>query len=168
MRRRLPKIVAHAFTLIELIVVMVVLAILASLAVYSLGSVTDRYQLNRAVETFEIFDARARRDAIAKHQALQARIDRRRGQFWIDYAGGRKSVSFRLPSRVQITKIRRGRQITSSGKLEIDINSCGQSPSYAVQLQRGESDLWLLVLGRSGQIIPLASEGEVHEILSLQ
>ena len=46
-----------AFTLIELVIVIVIMGVLATLAILSLGGTMDRYQLNRASEVIELFDA---------------------------------------------------------------------------------------------------------------
>ncbi len=167
MTERLPRMMRDAFTMIELVVVMVVLAILASLAVYSLGGTMDRHELNRAAETIEMFDARARRDARTSGQSLQASIDRTRGLLTIRSPENREDRSFQLPGRVKITDIRMRRRVTAAGRVAMDINRRGHSPTYAVHLQRGKSGRWLVVLGLSGQVIPLRSEGEVDAILSL-
>ena len=157
----------HAFTLIELVVVMLILATLAGLVAYSLGGVMDRYQMNRAIETIELFDARARRQAIRSRRPLETRIDRGRNLLSIEPSARRSPATFRLPRRVEIAEIRMGRTTVAGGPLQLGINRHGQSESYAIHLQRGSVQRWLVVLGTSGQIVALNDKGEADAILSL-
>lgn len=156
----------NAFTLIELVIVIVIMAFLASLAVISLGGTMDRYQLSRASETIERFDARARRDARTSRKSVQATIQRHRQQLLIE-SPGRQDARFRLPAKVEISNIRLRRRVTAGSNFEIRFSREGRSPTYAVELRRGEMSRWLVILGTSGQVIPIDKEGEVDAILSL-
>ena len=154
-----------AFTLIELVVVVVIIALLSSLAVMSFGGTMDRYALNRAAETVQSFDSRARRDARTSRTAVTGTIERRRDTFRLGQ--GRQAPEFHLPRAVNIADIRVDRRAVSAAEVQLQFNSDGVSPSYAVQLQRGESSLWMVVLGVSGQVVTLQSEREVNAILAL-
>lgn len=156
----------YAFTLIELVIVIVIMAILSTLAVLSLRGTMDRYMLSRAAETIERFDARARRDASLLRQPIRAAIDRNRKRLTID-TSRTDNAQYRLPRRVEVGKIRLGRRVTVGNRFEIQFSRRGASPTYAVELRRGDMSQWLLVLGTSGQVVPLSSEGEVDAILSL-
>ncbi len=160
-----------AFTLIELVVVMVILGILAALVANSLSGVVARQQLSRAAQTIEMFDAKARREARRRRLPTEALIDRTRGRLTIDRIGrgdnGSPESTYRLPRQVKIKEVRMRRQGVVGTQVEIDINRFGQSPTYAVELQRGETSRWLVVLGLTGQVISLDSEGEADAILSL-
>jgi Tfp pilus assembly protein FimT len=153
--------------MIELLVVMLILATLASLVAFSLRGVVNRYQMNRAVEVIESFDAQARREARRGQQPLSTRVDRGRNMLSIEASSSRSRTTFRLPRQVEIAEIRMGRRAVSGGPFELNINRHGQSASYAVHLQRGNADRWLVVLGTSGQIITLKEKGEADAILSL-
>jgi prepilin-type N-terminal cleavage/methylation domain-containing protein len=159
-----------AFTLIEVVIVVVIMAILATLAVVSLGGIIDRYQLSRAIEAIEMFDARARRDARCGRQPVQATIQPSKRRLMIAPSGNesdRQATLFHLPGSVDIKEFRLRRQVAAGRDLEIQFNREGWSPTYAVQLQRGNMSRWLVVLGISGQVIELDNGGEVDEILSL-
>lgn len=166
MRRRRRADVILAFTMIELVVVMIILGILAALVVNSVGGVMDRHQLARAVETIERFDARARRDARTHRLPTEVVIDRTRGRLTV-VSADRSDPTYRLPRQVKIKEIRMRRRKVVVGQVEVDINSFGQSPSYAMHLQRGESSRWLVVLGFSGQVITFDTKGEADAILAL-
>lgn len=153
--------------MIELVVVMLILATLAGLVAYSLRGVVDRYQMNRAIETIELFDAQARRQACRLRGSLQARIDRGRNLLSIEPSRRRSQTTFRLPRQVEIAEIRMGRTAVAGGPFELGINRHGQSDSYAVHLRRGETHRWLVVLGTSGQTVTLNDQGEADAILSL-
>ena len=160
-----------AFTLIELVVVIVIMATLSTLAVLSTSGVMDRYQLSRAAETIEMFDARARRDAQSSRQPILAIIQRNQQRLLIGMPGDTVSVptaaQYRLPRSVEITEIRMRRRVTAGGNFEIHFNREGSSPTYALRLERGNMSRWLVVLGVSGQVVLLENEGEVDEIMSL-
>ncbi|MGI9472561.1 MAG: pilus assembly FimT family protein [Rubripirellula sp.] len=155
-----------AFTLIELVIVIVIMAILSTLAVVSLRGTMDRYLISQAAETVERFDARARRDASRMRQPIRAAIDRNRKRLTIDTPGP-GNAKYHLLNRVEIGKVRLSRRVTVGNQFKIQFSREGASPTYAVELRRGEMSQWLLVLGTSGQIVPLRNEGEVDAILSL-
>ncbi len=157
----------NAFTLIELVVVMVLLALLASLTVYSLSGTMDRQRMSQAIETVEMFDARARRAARSSRCTITATIDPRRGELSIDTNREGQDVSYRLPSRVTVSDLRFGKTSVAGRESRFKINGQGRSATYAIQLQRGELTQWLVVLGISGQVVALKSKGEVDAILSL-
>jgi prepilin-type N-terminal cleavage/methylation domain-containing protein len=156
-----------AFTMIELLVVLVILATLASLAVLSLGGTVDQYQLGRAVEIIERFDARARRDARTLQTPLRASIDRSRGRLTIGESPISQRASYRLPKSVRIKQLRMRRQISAGSQFDFDVNRDGHSPTYALLLERGNVNRWLVVLGFSGQVIRLDSKGEVDALLAI-
>lgn len=159
--------VATGFTLIELVVVMMIMALLASLAMVSLGASIDRYRLARAVDAIETFDARARRDARVSHTSLVAQFDRRRGELRIDDQGSGQPYLVRVPVQVGIAELRRGRTKVLGNQAKLEFRADGSSLSYAIRLLRGKSERWLVVLGRSGQVVACESEQEVDAILSL-
>ncbi len=157
----------NAFTLIELLVVIVLLALLASLTIFSLRGTIDRQQMSRAIETVEVFDARARRTARSAQHAITAVIDSRRNQLSVTTNRESRDISFRLPNRVTVSDVRLGKSSLRDRESKIEINGQGRSATYAIQLQRGKLTQWLVVLGFSGQVVALKNEGELDAILSL-
>lgn len=157
----------NAFTLIELVVVITIMAVLATIAALSLGGVMDRYQIGRAAETIERFDARARREARVTGDVVIAKIDRSRGRLTIDVAGSDRDANFQLPSRVSISNMRMHRSGVSGGDLNLVVDRKGQCSTYAVELTRGKMKRWLVMLGTSGQVIPLDDEGGVNAMFAL-
>ena len=162
------------FTLVELVIALVILVILSSVAALSLSGTMDRYQLARATETIEMFDARARRDARSSGQSLQTRIDTGRGELHIESTSNDRGSgdsqrirTFRLPRNVVIQDIQLAKKVVIGRSFDTIINPQGQGISYAVHLTRGPISRWLVVLGASGQAIQVQDQREANEILSL-
>lgn len=151
--------------MIELVVVIMIIGLLATLAVISFGGTVDRYQLSRAVETIEMFDARARRDARASRRIVRTTIDRDDNRLVIE--SDEPSAQYRIPRRVEIREIRVPRRAVVGSEFDVEFDREGRSVTYAIELKRGNMSRWMLVLGASGQVLTLASEREVDEILSL-
>lgn len=155
-----------AFTLIELVVVMLILAILAGTVVYSLSGTLDRYWLGQTAERMELFDAHARRQAVQRRTSVVASIDGDRHLLEVVEPANRLSERFEISSRVEVAEIRARQSVRSADGLQLVINRHGQSPSYAVKLQRHNQYRWLIVLGRSGQTISIADEEMIDAILA--
>ena len=170
MRKSRARCDRPAFTLIELIVVIAILGLLTAIASLSLGGVMDRYQLSRAAETIEAFDGRARRSARLSREALDAIIRRSNRELVVklpSHSPGNPMASYRLPRSVEINDVKIGRQAITARDVTLNINDQGRSESYALQLRRGKMIRWLVVLGISGQVIPVDSEEEADALLSL-
>ncbi|MGI9470654.1 MAG: pilus assembly FimT family protein [Rubripirellula sp.] len=155
-----------AFTLLEVVVVMVIIGILSTLAVMSLSGTMDRYRLDRAIETVELFDARARRQASNRRAPVDATIHLQRNRLQIESSNGPAARVFSLPGGVEIASVRLSRKSVVGSELDLRYNQDGISPSYAVELKRGKHSRWLVVLGVSGQIVQLDGEREIDDILS--
>ncbi len=153
-----------AFTLIELVVVLVILSLLSGLVAFSLSGTTDNYRMSQAVETFELFDARARRTARYNQTPIVASIDSSNRILRVQNTNSVKIASFNLPRQVEIDEVRYSAP-SDQGKLLV--NSRGVSNSYAVRLRRGKLNTWILVIGGSGQILKSVSENKVNAILSM-
>lgn len=169
MRER-PAICRQAFTLIELIAVLVILGLLSIIASLSLGGVMDRYQLTRAAETLQSFDAKARREAARSRETLEGVISNGQHTLVIREAADQNStqwIRYQLPRTVTITETRVSRKVISGRELTIPFRHGGCSPTYAVQLRRGRMSRWIVVLGISGQVIPVDGEEQVDALLSL-
>lgn len=159
-----------AFTLIELMVVIAILGLLTAIASLSLGGVMDRYQLGRAAETIEACDGRARREARLSRETFDAVIRRSKQEMIVSGPQDRPGTpiaTYRLPRTVEISEVRLRRKEVTGRDVTINFSDQGRSPTYAVQLRRGNASHWLVVLGISGQVIFLNSEEQVDALLSL-
>lgn len=157
------KTAGHAFTLIELVVVMVLIGIMTAMAVLSLGGTMDRYRLTQATETFQTFDARARRQARSARRTIEATIEKDKRRLVI----AQPSKQFRLPDSVEIKTVRISQQAVPRTKVKLRFDSAGHSPTYAVEFRKGKLSKWLVILGTSGQTIAMDNVGEVNALLSL-
>ena len=136
-----------SFTLVELVVVLIVLAMLASAVTVSLAGPIRRARLMETLDRVVSLDAEAR--LIARRTAAGAVL-----KFEADSAvieGGRRE---RWRASVQV----------DAGPVVV-IAPSGQSTSYAVRVSTGEVSRWLVVLGLSGQAVPVASQGEADALL---
>ena len=156
-----------AFTLLEVVIVLVILAILSTLAVMSLSGTMNRYRISRAVETVERFDAIARRQASHQRVSLNATIDLSRHRLKIESPLASRDRVFPLPGGVKINRVRFPRQAAVGRELDIPFTDDGISPTYALELSRGDLSHWMIILGASGQVVHFDREEEIDEILSL-
>lgn len=157
----------NAFTLIELVVVIVIMAILSTIAAMSLSGTMGQYDLARAAETIERVDASVRRQARVTHASVELSIDRNKKRLTVDVGGSGRDATYKLPRRVTISNIRLHRRIVADNNFAIEVSGSGQSPTYAVELTRGEMKRWLIIVGASGQVIPAESEDEVDALFAL-
>jgi prepilin-type N-terminal cleavage/methylation domain-containing protein len=167
---RLQRPQRTAFTLIELMVVILILGMITAMASLSLGSAMDRYHLGRAAETLEAFDARARREASRSREGVLAIIRRGTNELILRNEAGPSSLAgshYHLPRKVTIGEIRMQRKSLAAREVTITLSDRGRSPTYAVELKRGTMSRWIVILGISGQVIPVQSEDEVDAILSI-
>jgi prepilin-type N-terminal cleavage/methylation domain-containing protein len=157
----------NAFTLIELVVVIVIMAILSTIAAMSLGGTMSRYDLVRATETVQRFDANARRQARATQAPVAMTIDRNKKRLKVDADGADRDAAYKLPGRVTISNIRLHRRFVTGGNFAVTVSPDGQSPTYAVELSRGDMKRWLIFVGVSGQVIEAQNEDEVDALFAL-
>lgn len=156
-----------AFTLLEVVIVLVILAVLSTLAVMSLSGTMNRYRISRAIETVERFDAVARRRASHQRVSVNASIDLSRNRLKIESPLASRDRVFPLPGGVEINRVRFPRQAAVGRELDIPFSDDGISPTYALELSRGNLSHWLVVLGVSGQVVHFDREEQIDEILSL-
>lgn len=154
------------FTLVELVIVLVIAAMLTAIASLSLRGTLDQHQLSRAAEVIERFDAKMRRESRLTEQPVVAGFDLSRGRLTIDAVGSDRDTTLRLPSRVEVSRFRLRQKVAVGKRVNLLIDRDGTGPTYAIELKRGRMTRWLVVLGTSGQFIPLDSEDQVDAIVN--
>ena len=159
----------NAFTFIELVVVLVILSMMAGITFFSLVGVSNNHQINMAIETVQRFDATARRHATTNQQPLTATINQQESVFRLVHASG-DSSTFDFPSTVAISSLyvrEQSGSVRSAGQLQLDFNSCGQCQSYAVAIERDGQRRWVVVLGKSGQVVTASDREVIDDLLSI-
>ena len=159
-----------AFSMVEMVVVIAILAMLTSMATLTLGGAMSRYEISRAADTIQICDAKARRAARLSRQPIESSFDRGEQELTLDLpnrSGSLDEQRFRLPRTVEIGDFRLRRKGVVGNRVDIPYSPQGASPTYAIELRRGKMSRWLVVLGLSGQVISVDTEGEVDALLSI-
>ncbi len=147
--------------MIEVVVVVTIMALLATIASVSLRGTIDRYYLSQARQTIEISDAKARRVARATGQPVVLNLDRLKKQFEI------QKSTFQIPAGVEIESVEMASRVIVGSQVGIPYSDNGWSPTYAIELKRGEVGQWIVVIGPSGQVVRVNGEGEANELLTL-
>jgi prepilin-type N-terminal cleavage/methylation domain-containing protein len=160
------------FTLYELLAVMVLMAILAGTVALSVRGRVSNAGLESFLVQIELCDARARSEARRWNQPVLLGFDSSDQRVWQSAASvDRSSVerSIAAPRGVKISQIKTMNRQLDQGTLQIAISPLGQSDTYALRIQAsGGRDVWLVVLGGSGQVLRFDTEGDVDGVFSLQ
>jgi prepilin-type N-terminal cleavage/methylation domain-containing protein len=164
------------FTLVELLSVLVVVGLLTGMVSWRLHGSLQRVRLRQSLERIEGLDRQARAEARRSSRTVRLEIDPTDGRLLLDKGepspGGRsrrstKGVSVVLPSDVGIREVKVAARGTVRRDVVLAVSPLGQSLSYAVELATARAgNGWVVVLGRTGQIVRLQSEGEVDALLA--
>jgi general secretion pathway protein H len=148
------------FTLIEVVVVVAIMALLATIGAVSLRGTIDRYYLSQARQAIEISDAKARRIARTTGRPVLMNVDRLEKQIEIHES------TFRIPAGVEIASVEMASRLSGGTQIGIPFSDDGWSPTYAIELKRGELGQWIVVIGASGQVVRVNEEGAANELLT--
>ncbi|MGB0595483.1 MAG: pilus assembly FimT family protein [Rubripirellula sp.] len=148
------------FTLIEVVVVVTITALLATIGAVSLRGTVDRYYLSQARQAIEISDAKARRIARTTGRPVLMNIDRLKKQIEI------QESTFRIPAGVEIASVEMASRLSGGTQVGIPFSDDGWSPTYAIELKRGEVGQWIVVIGASGQVVRVNEEGAANDLLT--
>ncbi|MEM8733617.1 MAG: type II secretion system protein [Planctomycetota bacterium] len=145
------------FSLIELIVVLIIMALLAGLASTTLRSHLDQSRIERAFQQLVLADALARRQANDQaSREVSLRID---GDSLVISPSNR---SFEMPDTFDLSLEKAG---NASFGNRISFSKSGRSVSYAIRIEAGDREHWLLVLGATGQRISTTDGSLVRRLL---
>ncbi|MCA9140012.1 MAG: hypothetical protein KDB00_24735 [Planctomycetales bacterium] len=145
-------------------VVIALMGMLASLATMSIHGVIVRQRLSRAAEVVEQFDTALRRSALVQRRDVTGVIDRNRHRLFVD-SDAESPMTFKLPNHVEIGSVRYGSSNQSVRGNRVTFNEQGVSPSYAVRLDSGTNQRWVLLVGGTGQIVHDLDRGGVEAVL---
>ena len=136
------------------------MALLATIGAVSLRGTVDRYYLSQARQAIEISDAKARRIARTTGRPVLMNVDRLKKQIVIHES------TFRIPAGVEIASLEMASRLSSGSQVGIPFSDDGWSPTYAIELKRGEVGQWIVVIGASGQVVRVNEEGAANELLT--
>ena len=157
------------FTLLEILAVVSILGILTAATAWSLTPRLAHAQLNRALGQIAELDHRAR-DLAERHGVpTRIRIHLRDNTVTILNDQSPTSGHVTLPRGVDLAAVQIGSRITRQGTVDITVSRTGQSASYGIQLATAtDNDVWLIVVGMTGQILERKDSRDAREILSLR
>lgn len=171
-RRQLNRRAVGGFTLYELLAVMVLMATLAGTVALSVRGRVSNARLESFLVQLELCDGFARSEARRWNQTVLLGLDSSDQRVWRSAPSVEGSLverSIMVPRGVNIARIKTMNRQLDQGILQIAISSLGQSDTYALRIQSsGGRDVWLVVLGGSGQVLRFDTEDDVDEVFSLQ
>jgi prepilin-type N-terminal cleavage/methylation domain-containing protein len=156
----------RGFTLIETMLAVLLLALLASAAALSFSRPIAAARLDDAVELVHVFDANTR---IAARNGHGSRLTLNLATNTLERRDGaeRAEATFAtpLPTGCRIAAVRIGPDSVKQGEVDLDVSALGLSRSYAVQLAGPTEDRWLVFAGLSGEMVTVADESTVSNML---
>jgi len=156
----------RGFTLLELVIVILILAIMSGFAVLSLRGHIDRARWTQSLQQLEQIDRIGRIAARSERTIYRLSFHRSKRKVELRAIGwnaAKRSVrEWKLPTGLHFVAFRDRAALTRSEEMMIEINSNGQSPSYAVALKANSgAPQWLVTLGISGQHLQLEKNEDV-------
>jgi len=155
------------FTLIELAAVIVILALLAGVVAVSVRAHLENAKLELLLARVEAFDGRLRDETRRQNRLEELRINAQEGCIAQGEATSPPRV-IRVTGRIRIDRIRTTDFDGEFGELRVLISPLGQSDTYALRFRTAQGrQVWLVVLGVSGQCLRLEKEEQVDEVFAL-
>jgi prepilin-type N-terminal cleavage/methylation domain-containing protein len=162
-RRRRPH---RAFTLVEQIVVIVVIGLLAAAVAMSFSVPVAKVRAQDAVQAVRMLDEGARTQARRSGQAVQIVIDLSERTLARRDAAGETVFQVRLPSEIEIDRLRSGAEDVSSAEAVVTCSPLGLTRTYAVHLRGPGLDQWLVFAGLSGEATVIQDEATLDSIFA--
>jgi prepilin-type N-terminal cleavage/methylation domain-containing protein len=158
------------FTLIELMAVIFILGLMAGAVTLTVQRIVDRARWTRGFAQLELVDRVAR--MAARNERISYRLSFSRSKRRIELrpeeniTAGKGLRQWKLPRGLDFASFREDRSSSRSDEMKIEINSSGQSSSYAVALKASSGpSRWMVILGLSGQPIQLDQADDVVAIM---
>jgi hypothetical protein len=149
--------------------VLLIMAIAAGVVLLRTEGPMNQARMRDVVDQMIAFDGLSRARAIQQDGPVHATIDLNAGQVrWAHLDNGTSfAPAVRLPEGYAITAVQIRGAATRGNTADIYYSRLGLSPSYALRLDgpNGRRQ-WLLVTGLTGQVLEIANEQEVRDILA--
>ncbi|MEL7499545.1 MAG: type II secretion system protein [Planctomycetota bacterium] len=154
-----------AFSLIELLVVLTLISLVAVSVSVRWSESYKRVEFQSAVERFLDMEASTRRVSRRVRRNASIMVDLGSESVsatrWND--GVAHQVQYTFPSGVNLNMIRVGQIEASEGQHQIAFDQAGAGPTWAIKLQRGNQQQWLVFAGRTGQQLEFGDDEAVEE-----
>jgi prepilin-type N-terminal cleavage/methylation domain-containing protein len=159
----------RAFSLIEITLVLLIMAIAAGVVLLRTEGPMNQARMRDVVDQVAAFDALSRARAVQQDAPVHTKIDLNAGQMqWASLDSGTSfAPAVRLPEGYAIATVLVRGVATRGLTADILYSRLGLSPSYALRLDGPNGrQQWLLVTGLTGQVLEIAHEQEVRDILA--
>ena len=159
------------FTLFELVAVVVVIAILAGTVAFSVRGHVANAKFETFLDRLETFDGQVRRDARRRRGFTTLLFDLHERRIYQEVRGAPTGSgrAIAVPAAVDIERIMTRSGLSDSGVLRVPISPLGHTDTYALRLRASSGrEVWMVVLGATGQCLKLDRESDVAAMLSFE
>lgn len=160
----------HAFTLIELAIVMTITSMLVVALSFRLLGPWEEATIQTDLERIKAIDEFARREAIELTRSVDLVFDKTQGLIRVvDPESDRGLRTCRLSHLTKLMEVRVivPRESSSNRQLALRVSELGSSWSYALRIQTGKKQRWLLFVGQTGQILDDVEEQDVENFFAM-
>jgi prepilin-type N-terminal cleavage/methylation domain-containing protein len=158
----------RGFTLIEMIAVVAITALLAASVVLTLAHMAGQHRYESVCRELEQADATIRSAARQGRHGQELVYDLDNNAVLWQQSANSTTTLVRLPPQISL-QLRTADEQLSRGRVEIACSEAGLSQSYALCLEQGNVDHWMIVAGLSGQVFWTDDDRQVDTIFrSLQ
>lgn len=156
----------RGLTLVELVVVLTIVALLVASATVGMSGVAQNARRQSAIESIVEADRSLRSLATARQRAAALLIDLDRRQVFKRFeTEDGEAIVQKVVSEDRLAAVATATSRRAAGIEEITYDFAGRSPTFAIELRRGdEAGSWLLFAGLTGQMTRVKERQDVEAI----
>ncbi len=167
---RLQSASREGFTLIELMVVLTLSVLVVGIVAVQMKSPYQAAKFEDCLERIEFNEQLIRSHAQRFERRSVLVVDFDENTIYARKQEQSDGPCFRvdLPRGVKLISIITTAEEISHGRVQVDVSTRGQTPSYALCLREGKNnEQWLLFAGTTGQVTRMDNSKDVHEIFTM-